>query len=727
MKNEGDSRIHFRSCNICEAMCGIVVKTEGHRIVSIAGDREDPFSKGHVCVKATALKDFHEDPDRLRQPVRRAGKGFEPVSWKDALDETARGLAAIQKEHGRDALALYIGNPTAHLPGALLLGLPLADCLKTRNRYSASSTDQLPLMMACHQMFGHQFLFPVPDIDRTGFFLIMGGNPAVSNGSIMTAPGMERRIKEIRARGGRVVVLDPARSKTAELADTHLFIRPGTDVLFLLSFINVLFAENLVKPGRLSAFTVGVEKLKGLSRDFSPEKTARVTGVAAEDLIRLARDFAAADSGVCYGRVGTCTQEFGTAATWLIIAVNVLTGNLDREGGSMFPRPAADLVGLLALIGEKGHYARWKSRVRGLPEFSGEFPVATLAEEMLTEGPGRVRGLFTIAGNPVLSTPNGRLLEKALAGLDFMVSFDTHINETTRHANVILPPAGVLCDSHFDIVFQAYSVRNNTKYSGPALPPEPGLMENWRIFREILLRLEKNPVKRLLFSMTTPDRILAAMVRFGSRGRGLLPVGGGLTLSEIKKHPHGLDLGPLTPCLPGRLFTKDKRIDLAPAVFVADIARARALMEAPAAESAPYDMRLVGRRHVKSNNSWFHNTERLHSGTNRCTALIHPADAARLGIAQGGAVRVSSRVGAVTLPAEISESVMQGVVSIPHGWGHHREGARLGVAAAHAGVSANDLTDNAVTDPLSGNAVFCGVPVRVERADGAKALPHEGS
>lgn len=715
MKNTTGAKTFYRSCNICEAMCGIVVKTRGDEILSIAGDKDDPFSKGHVCAKATALKELHSDPDRLRHPVRRNGKNFERVSWKEALDETGRRICAAQKRHGRNSVGVYVGNPTAHLPGALLMGLPFIDSLRTRNRFSASSTDQLPLMMACWYLFGHQFMFPVPDLDRTDFFLVLGGNPAVSNGSIMTAPGMGKRIEGIRQRGGRVAVVDPMRTKTAELADQHLFIRPGTDVLFLLSFIHTLFAENLVRPGRLAAFTDGIERLAECAADFSPVKTAPFTGIDAEDTVQLARDFASAPSAVAYGRLGTCTQEFGVTTTWLIIALNILTGNLDRIGGAMFTRPAVDMVKLTALVNETGHHGLWKSRVKGLPEFSGEAPVSTLADEILTPGPGQIRAFFTIAGNPVLSAPNGKLIDKALEKLDFMASFDTHINETTRHADIILPPASLFAHDHFDFVFQSFSVRNNVKYSPAIFPPEPDLLPNWRIFRELILRVEKNPAKRLAFSLAEPERILRFLVRFGHHGKGLSPFKKGLSLDEIKKYPHGLDLGPLTPALPERLYTADRRINLAPPVFVKDIDRARSLTEFKLAELSSFDMLLIGRRNLASNNSWFHNTERLHKGSNRCTAIINPEDARRLRIKSGDRVRVSSRVGAVELEAEVSSKVMPKVVSIPHGWGHHRKGSQMKVACAHAGVSANDITDNEVMDPVSGNAVYNGVPVRVEK------------
>ncbi len=707
---------HYRSCNICEAMCGIKIKTRGTRILSIEQDKDDPLSRGYVCTKAKAIKDLHEDPDRLRQPVKRTGSGWQKIGWDQALDETARGIRKVQKKHGRHSAAVYIGNPAAHFHGLLLYGLMFTKILKTRSRFSASSLDQLPLMLTTHQMFGHQLMFRIPDIDRTDYFVIMGGNPVVSNGSIMTAADMPGRLRGIRARGGKVVVIDPIRTKTAALADEHHFIRPGTDALLMLALLHTVFEENLAAPGKFAGFCDNMAQLKTAVKDFTPEAVAPHTGITAAATRRLARDFVKAGSAVFYGRMGSCAQDFGTVTTWLILAFNIVTGKMDQKGGFMFPAPAYDLVAMTAMMREKGAFNRYQSRVSGYPEFGGEFPMAALSEEILTPGKGRIRSLFTIAGNPVISAPNGRKLDKALSELDFMAAVDWYVNETTRHCHIILPPTGFLEHDHFDLVFQALSVRHNAKYSRPVFEPGPGARHNWQILLELSKRMEKNPVVKRALSLATPERILQFGIRFGPRGAGLNPLGQGLTLDRIAKNAHGLDLGPMEPCLPDRLFTKNKRINLAPVIFATDLKRVRDRFFKKSAKKSERDLLLIGRRHIRTNNSWLHNSPRMVKGKNRCTLLINPKDANKRKIKTGDLARVSSRVGHVDLEAEISDHIMPGAVSIPHGWGHHRPGVLLKVATAHPGVSANDITDQNQTDELCGNAALNGVPVKVEKA-----------
>jgi anaerobic selenocysteine-containing dehydrogenase len=485
------SLTHYRTCHLCEAMCGIAITVEDGRIQSILGDADDPFSRGHICPKAVALQDVHDDPGRLRHPVRRTANGWQRLSWEEAFDEAARRIHAVQRQHGRDAVALYLGNPNVHNHGSLLFGGLLTRALRTRNRFSATSVDQLPHHVAAHAMYGHQLLLPIPDIDRTRFLLVLGANPVVSNGSLMTAPGVARRLKDIRARGGRVVVVDPRRTETAAIADEHLFIRPGTDVLLLLALLRTLFAENRVAPGRLGAFTDGIEVLARSVAPFTPERVAPATGVPAERTRALAREFAASAPAVCYGRVGVSTQAFGGLCQWLIQALNIVTGNLDQPGGAMFTTPAFDLVDLTARRRQHGHFATRRSRVRQLPSFGGEFPVSALAEEILTPGAGQVRGLVTSAGNPVLSTPNGRQLDRALAGLDAMVAIDFYVNETTRHAHLILPPTFALEHDHYDVVFHVLAIRNTAKYSPPLFAPAAGARHDWQIMLELSTRLDR--------------------------------------------------------------------------------------------------------------------------------------------------------------------------------------------------------------------------------------------
>ena len=721
---------HYRTCHLCEAICGVEIRVRGTEILSIRGDEQDPFSRGHICPKALGLKDFHEDPDRLLRPMRRTASGWEEVSWEAALDEVAQRLVAVQREHGADAVATYIGNPQVHNYSGLLGGVRFLRALRSRNRYSATSVDQLPHHLSAFLLYGHQMLIPVPDIDRTQFFLVLGGNPVVSNGSLMTAPDVTRRLKDLRARGGRLVVVDPRRTQTAALADTHLFVTPGSDALLLLSMLQVLFAEGRVALGALAGFIDGVETIGDLVRPFTPESTAAATGIDAEAVKRLVRDFAASPSAVCYGRMGVSTQQFGALCQWLIQLLNILTGNLDRVGGAMFTQPAFDIVGLGGAFGQPGSFGKRRTRVRGLPEFGSEFPVSALAEEILTPGKGRIRALVTSAGNPVLSTPNGRRLEEALAQLDFMVSIDPYLNETTRHAHLILPPTSGLERDHFDVVFHLLAVRNTVKYSKPLFAKPPGALHDWEIFHRLAERIgEHDPARRpgwaarLTSRWLTPKRSVALGIRLGSRGAGWNPFSRGLTLSKVAAHPHGLDLGPLEPCLPQRLKTPDRRIGLAPQALVADLQRlSRAVqLSVPTTAAATGDspetgvLRLIGRRDPRTNNSWLHNSRRFVKGPQRCTLLMHPADAAARGLAEGDVATVTSRAGSVDIAVEPSDEMMRGVVSIPHGWGHHRPGMRQQVAAAHAGVSANDLTDETFIDELSGNAALNGVAVTIAR------------
>jgi anaerobic selenocysteine-containing dehydrogenase len=713
---------HFRTCHLCEAMCGVEIRSRGTEILSIRGDHQDPFSRGHICPKAVALKDLHEDPDRLREPVRRTATGWQRISWDVAFEEVARGLVEIQARDGNDAVATYYGNPQVHSYTALLGGTAFSRTLRTHNRFSATSVDQLPHHVAAWFMYGHQLLIPIPDLDRTEFLLVIGANPVVSNGSLMTAPDLATRLKDIRRRGGRLVVVDPRRTETAALADTHLFICPGTDALFLLGLLNVMFAEGLQKPGPLAASADGLDEIHQLCKGYPPERVAGATGIAAYDLRRLARDFASAGTAVCYGRMGASTQRFGTLTQWLIQVMNFVTGNLDRPGGAMFTRPAFDAVALASGLGQRGNFDRRRTRVRGLPEFGGEFPVAALAEEILTPGPGRIRALVTAAGNPVISTPNGRQLEQALASLDFMVAVDFYINETTRHAHLILPPTFALERDHYDLVFHALAIRNTAKYSLPLFKAPAGARHDWQIFAELKRRIEARDPKRrgslrerLVSRYMTPQRTLALGLRFGPHGPRWNPLAPGVTRSRLARQPHGVDLGPLEPCLPGRLATRGKRIALAPELLLREAARLDEIAAGGSA-SAGGELLLIGRRDPRSNNSWMHNSHRLVKGPPRCVLFMHPVDASRRGIANGAIARVASRVGAVELAIELTEDIMPGVVSIPHGWGHHRPGIQLGIASQHAGVSVNDLTDEHALDALCGNAALNGLPVTVEPA-----------
>lgn len=702
--------IHYRACTLCEAICGLEIRVREGRITGIRGDDQDPFSQGHICPKGVALQDLQEDPDRLRKPLMKSGGNWQEVSWEEALDQAAGGLRRIQEAHGRDAVAAYLGNPNVHNYGNILFVPPFLKALGSRNVYSATSVDQLPHHLAALLMFGHSFLLPVPDVDRTAFFLVLGANPLVSNGSMMTAPGMRRRLKALKDRGGRLVVVDPRRTETAAFAHQHLFIQPGTDALFLAALLHELFQEGLTAPGPLAGLADGWEAVEEAVAPFSPRAVASATGIAAEEIRHLARQLAAAPGAAVYGRMGASTQSFGGLCQWLIVLLNFATGNLDSPGGSMLPLPAVPMV-----RGKAGsrRFDRWRSRVRNLPEHSGELPSATLADEILTPGEGQVRGLVTIAGNPVLSTPAGRRLEEALPGLEFMVSLDFYLNETSRHADVILPPTPPLEHDHYDIAFNALAVRNVARYSPALFAPPEGAKHDWQILHELRLRLlgempeetrrrvEKEghygPAGQLAFALTQGP--------YGGNGHG-----DGLTLDRLKEEPHGIDLGPLEPNLAGRLMTGDGRIHLAPEPFLQDLPRLRALLDEPAEGKS---LILIGRRHVRSNNSWMHNVPRLMRGKERCTLLVNPRDAEELGLDDGGLAAVTSRAGSAEALVEVSDEMKAGVVSLPHGWGHDRPGVRLGVASEHPGTSVNDLTDAQAVDAVSGNAAVNGVPVTV--------------
>jgi len=720
------SRTHYRTCSLCEACCGLVIEADGARVVEIRGDDDDPLSRGHICPKALGLQDLYEDPDRLRTPLKRVDDDWDPIGWDEAFDLVAHRLKLVQKAYGRDAVAVYQGNPTAHSLGLLTFGQVFLRRLGTRNLYSATSADQLPHMLSSLLMFGNQLMLPIPDIDRTQLMIMLGANPLASNGSLMTAPGVRRRIRDLQARGGRLVVIDPRRTETAAVADQHLFIRPGADALLLLALIHTVFAEKRDDLGRLGMHVRGRDAIRSLVRAFPPERVANRVGIPAAEIRALALAMTDASCAVCYARIGACTQEFGGLTSWLVNVLNIVTGNFDRAGGAMFATPAVDVVEAAARAGHAGGFARWRSRVRGLPEFGGELPVSVMAEEIETPGSSQIHALIVSAGNPVLTVPNGSRLERALRHLDFVVAIDFYLNETSRHADVILPPTSPLEHDHYDLAFGVLSVRNFAKYSPALFERAPDQRHDWEIALELASRMETGDrfwgrgagrLLRVAGRRLNPRRIVDLGLRLGPYGSRLGR--GGLTLRTLEQRPHGVDLGPLRHRLPDCLDTIDSRIDLAPTPYLDDVERLRARIEdnGPTAADEALDLQLIGRRHLRSNNSWLHNSERLVKGKPRCTLLIHPADAAARGVEGGDTVEVTSRVGTVRAPAEVSEEIMPGVVSMPHGWGHHRRGIRLSVASAHAGVSVNDVTDDHLVDELSGTAVLNGVPVAVRKAE----------
>jgi anaerobic selenocysteine-containing dehydrogenase len=733
------SRTAYRTCPLCEALCGLELTLDGDRVTRVRGDANDPFSKGFICPKGATFGSLDGDPDRLQVPMIRDHDRHTEAGWEQSFAAVRRGLRKVIDQHGKDAVAIYLGNPTAHSIAGPLYSAAIIKAVGTRNVYTASTADQMPKHVSSGYLFGDPLAIPVPDLDRTGHLLMLGANPLESGGSLCSAPDFPGRLKALRARGGTITVVDPRRTRTAALADQHVFIRPGTDAYLLFALVHTLFAEDLV---RLRHDVNGLDELRELAADLSPEAVADTTGIEPAQIRRMARELAAADRAAVYARIGTCTQEYGTLASWLVDVLNILTGNLDRAGGAMFPLPAH-----LPVYRARRPYrtGRWHSRVRGLPEANGELPVATLADEIETPGAGQIRALITIGGNPVLSAPNGARLDDAFAGLDFMVSIDPYLNETTRHADVVLPPPRPAQTGHFDLPLLGFAVRNYARYSAPAVPLPPdrpseadilarlaviasGHDTDPAVLDEMIIdsalrkatAIEGSPVygrdpaelRTLLEGDSGAELRLDMMLRLGPYGDGF--GGDGLTLARLRdEHPHGIDLGALDPRLPQVLCTASGRIELCPPAVTADVRRLLAGLRAgPVTDTEPYV--LIGRRHLRSNNSWLHNVPELVGGSNRCTLQLNPADATRLGVGAGDVVRVVSRAGAVQAVAEPTDTVMAGVVSLPHGWGHDRPGTRATVAAEHAGVNLNALTDEQRVDPLSGTAVFNGVPVRLE-------------
>ena len=716
----------------------------GSEVVSVRGDAEDVFSRGFLCPKSQGLKQLHDDPDRLTRPlVRRDGELVE-ASWEEAFAAVDAGLSRVLADGGRDAVAVYLGNPSAHSLGPTLYGTAFVKALGSKNIYSASTVDQMPKQVAAGLMFGAGLSVPVPDVDRTDHLLILGANPLVSNGSLLTAPDMRGRIRAIRERGGKVVVIDPRRSRTAHEASEHHFIRPGTDAHLLFAIVNVLLEEGLADPGPVAEHANGAKEIEARARPFSPDRVAAVCGIEAGEIRRIARELAAADRAAVYGRIGTTTQRFGTLASWLVDVINYLTGNLDREGGAMWPLAAAGQRNSAGSgpTGKGVRTGRWASRVSGRPEVFGELPVVCLAEEIATPGDGRVRALVTIAGNPLVSTPDAAALGRAVAELDFIVSVDLYVNETTRHADVILPAPEPLAKAHYDTALYQLAIRSIANYSAPVIEA-PGQLQEWEIMlrlaaiaagqgpeadigawdelvigtligREIATpgsRIEsrsQEEIAEALAGRRGPERILDFLVRVGPFGDGFGADPEGLTMARLEASPHGIDLGPMRPRLPDVLRTPSGRIELAPPEIVADLPR----LEAELATEANGEIVLIGRRQLRSNNSWMHNLPALVKGKDRCTMHVHPDDAARLGLVDGGSARISSSAGELVAPVEVTADIMPGVVSIPHGWGHDAPGVRMAVAAAHPGVNSNLLAPVDVDVP-SGNAVLNGIPVRV--------------
>lgn len=715
----------YRTCTLCEAACGLAIDVEDGRITSVRGDADDVASKGYICAKGVAIGAVHEDPDRLRRPMRRTANGdFKPVSWDDAFADIGARLSSIRAEHGNDAIALYVGNPIIHNHGALMLRQALMNALGTRNAYSASSQDTAPRFATSYHLYGSSLAGPIPDIDRSDWFLCIGANPYVSNGSSWTVPNAKGRMRALRQRGGKIVVVDPRRTETAREADEHIPIRPGSDVALLFAMASHLLEEGLVDRAALEEQTTGwpeiVERLRRVDRDAA----ATATGIPRATIERLAHEFARAKFAVAYSRIGVCNNRFGTLATWATDLLNIMTGRLGKIGGAMFPKPAIDLVPVARLTKMEGH-GRWRSRVRGLPETLGDLPSACLAEEIDTPGPGQVRALVTFAGNPVLSVPNTKRLRASLAKLDFMVSIDLYVNETTRHADYILPPAWSLSEDHVDVLFPAFAARNVARWSPPVVAAGADERADWEILLELTERLGGGPFgvpavdvparwAKALGWRWDPTKMLDTLLRAGPYGDRFLPWSSGLNMNKLRAAPHGIDLGPPPEGMSHRVCHADGRVHLAPEAFLTALDE---WLKDQIPDAAEGTLSLVGRRDVRTNNSWMHNVPAMAAGRDRCVLLVHPKDAEQAGVGDDEDAELESAVHRGRVRVKLSDDMMPGVVSLPHGWGHAETAPWQSVASKQPGVSANDWTDDTVVEAVVGQSILNGVPVRL------RALP----
>lgn len=697
-----DNKIHYRTCNLCEAMCGLEITYKEKKVISIVGDKKDPLSKGFICPKSLALKDLYEDPDRLKTPIKRTENGWQEISWTEAFDEVEIQIKKIQEKYGNNAVATYQGNPNVHNVGSMLYGGPFLKSLKTKQKYSATSADQLPHHIASLKMFGHQMLIPIPDIERTDYLLILGANPGASNGSLLTAPGFPQKIKSIQKRGGKVINIDPRFTETSKISSQHLYINPGKDALFLLSLLHVIFDEGIEDKTHLSDYLKGLEEIKEIVKEYSPKKTALLIGIDSLEIQKIAKDFMNSKTAVCYGRMGVSTQEYGGICQWLINVLNIVTNNMDKVGGAMFTKPAIDLVYMTGIQGKVGNFDRYRSRVHNLPEYSGELPVATLADEILTEGEGQIKMFICTAGNPVLSAPNGKKMEKALEKLDFMVSIDIYLNETSKYANIILPTTNGLETLHYDLVFHQLAIRNTAKLSEVLFEKDENQKHDWQILNELTERITEKK------NSLTPEMMLDNMFQYSPYKEA------NLSVNKLKENPNGIDLGSLQPLLIKRIFTVDKKINVSPQIFIDDLKRLdKELYKDTKEEETKYPFALIGRRHLRNNNSWMHNSKLLMKGKNRCTVLMSSKDANNLSITDHQKIKIISNVGSIELPVEISDEMKEGVLSIPHGFGHNRNGTKIKLAEENAGESINDLTDDNKIDKLTGNANFSGTRVKV--------------
>ncbi len=710
--------IKYRTCHLCEAMCGLAIEVKDNEVIAIKGHKEDIYSRGHICPKGVALKDLHDDPNRLKQPIKKTPTGWETISWEEAFDIAEKEFKKIRKKYGNDAIGTYTGNPTVHNTGTAITLYDTINALNTRNRYASHSLDSVPVFLVNQMMFGHAMMAPIPDIDHLDYMLIIGANPMASNGSFMSTPNIREKIKTIQQKGGKVVVIDPRKTETADKASEHYFIHPEKDVLLLLAIINELVLRNAIPSSKALLLSDHLEELKEMVQSYTKEIVSPLTGIDSKDIAHIVDDLIKHSNSIVYGRLGVNTQSYGTLCQWLITSINILLGKLDEKGGLLFTLPAIDYVTLMA---HESKMFRYSSRVKSYKEIVGEFPTATLADEILTKGKNQIRGFISIAGNPARSAPNSQLMEKALTDLEFMLTIDMYINETTQHADLIMPPAVGLETMHYSFVLHIIATRNTSKFSRAPLSISKEQRYDWQIMGELQRRLFTGNIfqrmKSNIMSRIHPRTKLDLALKTGAYGvwGGRFLRKDGLSLKRLEQKPEGVELSPLTSVLPKRLFTKNKRIELMPELFVKEMEKVKELLIPEKIEL--YPLKLIGRRHLRSNNSWMHNLPVLEGGSRTCTMMIHPDDAASHGILTQEMVEVYSKFGAISIEAEITSNIIQGTISIPHGWGHHGDGVQMETAKRNGGANINQLMDHDRLDPLSYNMAFNGHPVAIRKIE----------
>jgi formate dehydrogenase len=713
----GEERITY--CRICEPLCGLRVTVEDGKVARIRPDPDHPLSAGFACPKGIAMTDVQNDPDRVLHPLRRRDGGFERVSWDEALDEIGTRLGRILDERSGPALGWYMGNPGAFSYSHPLWVKALLDAVGSPHWYTASSQDVSNRFAASAFLYGSPFLLPIPDLARTDLLLMVGANPLVSHGSVMSAPRVKDQLHAITERGGRVVVVDPRRSETAR-AFEHLAVNPDSDAWLLLSLLHVIFAGGLEDALAIERQASGTEALRALAAKHPPEVTEERTGVPAARVRELARDLARAEHAAVYGRTGSCLGRNGTLVSYLLDALNVVTGNLDREGGAMFGNPPIAFDKVADRIGA-GTYGKVRSRIGGFPEVLGALPASLMAKEIRAPGEGQLRALFVSAGNPVLSVPNGDELEAAMRELDLFVSIDLYVTETNREADFVLPATTFLEREDFPLPFLPLFTTPFVQWTDPLVEPAGEARQEWEVIEQIAKRVGVVPSSSRLGRVLgriglklSPQRLMDLLLRTGSKGDWFGLRRGGLSLRKLRDNPHGVVLAEhLEPgVLPDKIRHRDKRVRLDPPEIIEDAGR----LAARNGRDPEFPLRLIGLRELRSHNSWMHNARLLMRGGRVHAARVHPDDAEDHGIEDGEPCRISSPHGSIELPALVTDEIVAGTVAVPHGWGHQRGGWSVAREAGGANVNALSSSEPEDLERLAGMAHLNGIPVRIELA-----------